>query len=255
MTNPYRFHLNSFFETITDFKHAANRLNKVLLNDVKIYTAEGAGFFSGTALVIGDWTGPTDNGWKLKFHTGIQKSTFKENYANEINAVLSREFGLAFAQCFEALERFLKRVAREKGRNNQEFQLLLLDKKYSTGDSLKGGDAIFDLIKKAGGLRFKEYSRDNNHNFKFKEIFTIFAEVRHAVTHSQGELKVIKLMKSDYYNVLFEYLFPFNKLKGEVVPLVFDYRTMDRLLTYLAEFGYQIFKILSEEEKLDWRIE
>lgn len=254
MTNPYRLHLNSFFETITDFKHTANRLNKVLLNDVKIYTAEGARYFSGTALVIGDWSGPTDNGWKLNFHTGIQKSTLKENYANEINSVLSREFGLAFAQCFEALERFLKKVAREKGKTDQAIQNLLSDKKYSNGDSLKGGDAIFDLIKKACGSRFNEYSRDNNHNFKFKEIFTSFAEVRHAVTHAQGELKVMKLSKSKYHKVLFEHLFPLNKLAGEVLPLAFDYKTLDRLLIYLAEFGYQIFKILSEEENYDWKI-
>ena len=64
----------------------------------------------------------------------------------------------------------------------------------------------------------------------------------------------MKLSKSKYYKVLFEHLFPLNKLAGEVVPLAFDYKSLDRLLIYLAEFGYQMFKILSEEENYDWKI-
>src|SRR5690606_12031496 len=128
--------------TITDFKHSTNRLSKVLLNDVKIYTAEGATFFSGTSLIIGDWTGPTDNGWKINFHTGVQKSTLKENYASEIEKILSREFGLAFAQCYEALETLFKDLIKEKILKDQNFKNSLPEKKYFTREGLKGGDAI-----------------------------------------------------------------------------------------------------------------
>lgn len=56
MKNPYRKSLDIFFETITDFKHTSNRINKVLLKDVQIYTAEESKYFSGTYLIIGDWT-------------------------------------------------------------------------------------------------------------------------------------------------------------------------------------------------------
>jgi len=254
MTNPFRNHLNSYFETITDFKHTANRLNKVLLKDVETYTSDGARYFSGTALIIGDWSGPTDRGWKKNFHTGILKSTIKEHYASEINSVLSREFALAFAQCFEALERFLKNIAREKGKIDPAFKELMSDKKYSTGDRLKGGDAIFDLIKIAGGSRFKEYSNSNNYDFKFKEVFTIFSEARHSITHSMGQLNVGKIPSTKYYKSLFEHMFPLNKLTGDKVSLVLDYMSLDRLLNYLAEFGYQIFKIFSEQENYEWKI-
>lgn len=254
MTNPYRIHLTNFFETITDFKHTADRLNKVLLKDVETYTAEGAKYFSGTALVIGDWTGPTDNGWKLNFHTGVRKSTFKENYANEIEKVLSREFGLAFAQCYEAFETLLKDFAYVKIASNKTFRNSLTNKKFYTRGNLRGGDTIFELIKKAGGSRFKRYSENNNNNFKFKEVFTVFTEVRHSLTHSQGKLKVSTIPNNKYYLELFEHLFPFNRLQGETVHLLFNYKALDRLLIYLAEFGYQIFKILSEEDQYDWKI-
>lgn len=62
MKNPYKKSLDIFFETITDFKHSSNRINKVLLRDAQIYTVEESKYFSGTSLIIGDWTGPTDNG-------------------------------------------------------------------------------------------------------------------------------------------------------------------------------------------------
>ena len=148
MKNPYKEHLDIFFETITDLKHTANRLNKVLLQDVEKYTSEKAKFFSGTALIIGDWTGATENGWKINFHTGITKSTFKENYATEIEKVLSREFGLAFAQSFEAFEKLLKDLVFFKIQTDTNFRQGLKPNKDYSRDKLSGGDEIFKLIKK-----------------------------------------------------------------------------------------------------------
>lgn len=254
MNNPYKIFLNNFFETITDFKHTTSRLNKVLLKDAEKYTAEGASYFSGTSLVIGDWTGPTDNGWKLNFHTGIQKSTFKENYSTEIEKVLSREFGFAYAQCYEAFETLLKDFINIKIQSDQNFiESLPANKEYNR-EFLKGGNDIFKLIKKAGGKRLKEYSNQNNNNFKFSETFKIFSEIRHAITHSQGILKSSKIPKDKYYHVLFEHLLPLNKLEGELIKLEFDFKTCNQLLIYLSEFGYQLFKILSEEDNYDWKL-
>lgn len=254
MKNKYQKHLLKFFDILTDFKHTTNRLNKVLLKDVELYTTEGATYFSGTALVISDWTGQTDNGWKKKFPTGVQKSTLKETYAVEIEKVLSREFGLAYAQCYEAFETLLKDLTYEKIFSDQKFVKLLDPKKNYSRESLRGGDEIFKLIKKAGGPSFSKYSKDNNHNFRFKELFEVLSEVRHAITHSQGELKTEKIPNNKYHRQLFEHLFELNKINGELLYLKLDYKTLDQLIVYLAEFGFQIFKILSEEDKCDWKI-
>tara|TARA_R110000744_G_scaffold249450_3_gene365718 strand:+ start:3154 stop:3918 length:765 start_codon:yes stop_codon:yes gene_type:complete len=254
MTNPYKKHLDNFFETVTDFKHTSNRLNKVLLKDVEKYTAEGARYFSGTSLVIGDWSGPTDNGWKLNFHTGIQKSTFKENYSNEIEKVLSREFGLAYSQCYEAFETLLKDFISAKILSDQNFREGLPAAKDYSRENLRGGDDIFNLVKKAGGKRFKNYSNQNNNNFRFGETFKVFSEIRHAITHSQGVLNSSKIPQDKYYQGLFEHLLPLNKLDDDSILLKFDYKTLDRLIIYLSEFGYQVFKILSEEDKYEWKI-
>jgi hypothetical protein len=254
MINPYKKNLDNFFETIIDFKHTSKRLNTVLLNDVKKYTTEGANYFSGTSLVIGDWSGPTDNGWKLNFHTGIQKSTFKENYSNEIEKVLSREFGLAYSQCFEAFETLLKDLISVKILSDEKFREGLPANKDYSRECLRGGGDIFKLVKKAGGKRFKNYSNKNNNNFRFGETFKVFSEIRHAITHSQGILNSSKIPQGKYYQVLFEHLLPLNKLDEDTIQLKFDNKTLDRLLIYLSEFGYQIFKILSEEDNYEWKI-
>ena len=125
MKNIYRKNLNIYFETITDFKHSANRLNKVLLNDVEKYRSEKSIYWSGTALVIGDWTGPTENGWELPFHTGTDKFTDKEGYPKEISEILSREFSLAYSQCYEALETFLKDCVDSKIKHDIKYRELI----------------------------------------------------------------------------------------------------------------------------------
>ena len=127
------------------------------------------------------------------------------------------------------------------------------NKEYNR-EFLKGGNDVFKLIKKAGGKRFKEYSKQNNNDFKFSETFRIFSEIRHVITHSQGILKSSKIPKDRYYQGLFEHLLPLNELEGELIKLKFDYKTCNQLLIYLSEFGYQVFKILSEEDNYEWKL-
>ena len=253
MTNPYKVHLDSFFETIIEFRHSSNRLNKVLLKDVERYTAEGAQFFSGTSLAIGDWTGPTDNGWKLTFHTGVRKITRKENYAHDVDQLLSREFGLALSQCYEAMETLFKDLVHTKSLNDESFKTSLSLKKVYSREQLKGGDDLFKILKKAGGHKFSTYSNKNNNSFKFRELFKTYSEVRHAITHSRGCLMTSKIPNTTYYQGLFQHLFPNHTLSGEVILLDFDYPTLDRNLIYISEFGFQMFKILSEEDGFEWK--
>ncbi|WBX70570.1 hypothetical protein [Tenacibaculum retecalamus] len=254
MTNPYKKHLDIFFESIIDLKHTAKRLNKVLLQDVERYTTEKTGLLSGTALIIGDWTASTDNGYKINFHTGIKKSTFKENYSLEIENILSREFGLAFAQSFEAFEKLLKDSVYIKIQTDTNFREdLKPDKDYSR-KKLSGGDEIFKLIKKACGKEFTKYSKQNNNNFKLSEFFKIISEVRHSMIHCKGKLETSKIPKDKYYKSLFEHLFSLNKLENEIIELKLNYKLLDKLLIYISEFGFQFFKFLSEVDNYEWKI-
>ena len=46
MNHPYKHHLTTFLETITEFKHTSNRLNKALLKDAEKtrYKSQHIGF-------------------------------------------------------------------------------------------------------------------------------------------------------------------------------------------------------------------
>ncbi|ANH80914.1 hypothetical protein A8C56_07900 [Niabella ginsenosidivorans] len=166
--------------------------------------------------------------------------------------MLSIEFGLAYSQCYKALETLLKDLIHLKIESDKTFKCLWLDDKEYSREHLKGGEEIFKLVKKAGGDRFKKYSKENAPNFRFKEMFKVFSEVRHSIIHSKGVFKTSRLPGNEYYKMLFEFLLPLNKFEGEFIPLKFEYKVVDRILMYLAEFGYQIFKILSEEDNYEW---
>lgn len=177
----------------------------------------------------------------------------KENYPDEINKILSREFGMAYAQCFEGFETLLKDLIYIKIQNDHKFRNSLPNNDYSR-QSLKGGNDLFELVKKAGGERFKKYSKENNSRFRFKETFRIVSEIRHAITHSKGILKTSRIPNEKYYKCLFEHLLPLNKLEGDRIFLKFEYNIFYNLLIYLSEFGYQIFKIFSEEDNYEYKI-
>lgn len=257
MYNPYKVHLDAYFATITDLKHTLHRINKVLLQDSKKYTSDEAIYKSGTALVIGDWTGPTNNGWKIYYHTKSIKITSKENYPDEINRILSREFAIGIAQSYEALETLLKNLIWVKIELNQNFRSSLprlhKDMPY-TRENLKGGLSLLELIKKASGDRFNKYSKVNNHNFRFTEIFKFLSEIRHSITHSQGKFKITQEFNDKYYKALLNHFLPTTEIEQEIIILKFDYGIFDKLIIHIAEFGYQMFKILSQEDNFDWAL-
>ena len=259
MNNQYKEYLDSYFSTLLDFRHSTNRLNKILKKDVEIYTKKDATFHSGSALIISDWSGPTDNGWELNFHTGIRKETNKENYEIEYKRILSRECCLMYAQSFEALEKFIKDcLFNQQLRNNElnEYIITLLRKEDSlvTRELMPGGEKLFKILKKAGGKTFQKHSKQNNKNIKFKELWTVLSESRHSITHSSSRIKKNKLNKSEHHFAIFNSLFNSSDLENEYLLIELDYKKLDKLIKNLSEFAFQILKILSTEDKIEWKV-
>ena len=90
-------------------RHTVSHIKYVLNSSIKNFeNVENIDFINASALAITDWTGPTDRGWDLVNHTGIRKITYKDKYKQEVENIISQECCYAFAQSFEALERFVK---------------------------------------------------------------------------------------------------------------------------------------------------
>ncbi len=246
MKNPYKDRLIILFERIIELKHSSNRINSVLNKDVQKYTTENARFFSGSKLIISDWTGPTDNGWELNFNTGIRKEIWKDDYAKEVENIISRECCLAFAQAFESLESFFKDCIFIKSQRTDIFD-------FQTRDEIPGGNKLFRLIKKASSPDYTDYSLTNNKNIRFKQFWTVISESRHSVVHSSCRLEKRKINLSVDHFATFEYLFNYEEINDNILFLKLSFRDLDKILKHIAEFAYQFNKLWSIKEELEFR--
>jgi hypothetical protein len=256
MTNEYKKFLDIFFSTLLDYKHTTNRLNKILILDYQKYTEEGASYNSTSSLFLSDWTGETDNGWALPFHSGISKETLKENYKNEIFNILSREFCLIYSQSYEALEKYFKDCVLYKAECDLEFQEIIKRKFSIEGkikrDDIKGGANLYKLVKRIGNTTLHNFSKNNNMNIKFGELITILSEVRHSIVHSKSVINKTKIKKTNYHFEIFKFLFNHSEINSEQIKIELDIKKFECLNGILVEFAFQIYKSISIEENLVW---
>lgn len=259
MTNKYRKYLDQFFENLLYNRHISGRITKVFQKDIKEYTSEKAKIHFASALVISDWTGPTDNGWEINFHTGIVAETTKDNYETEINRILSRQLCLLYSQSFESFERFLKDSLFERMSHDEilrEYTISLLPKKQKSSFSrtkMPGGANLFKVLKKAGGESFKTFTSENNLKIKFSELWTILSEVRHSITHKESLIESELINKSEHHSGIFKFLFNSKPVFDDLLLIELDYKKFEKLIKRFSEFAFQIFKILSIEENLGWK--
>jgi hypothetical protein len=255
--NPYQEYLELFYSRILELRHISSHLNSVLSRSLKkIETLVDSKFIAGSALIISDWTEPIDSIWEINYHTGITKITFKENYDDEVKRIISQECCYAFAQSFEALEKYLKDCVFLRMKQEQEFHELVEKKhpKNHSRENLPGGDKLFDLVKKAFGNNFSEVTRQKEQKFKFKEFWSILSETRNCIVHSKSIIKLSKINKSDHHQQIFNSFFGFTVYEKDSIIVELDYEKLDTTLKNISEFAFQIFKHLSIQENFDWQI-
>ena len=249
MENPFKNDLDFLFDKIITSLHNYQRLNTILLKEIAKYETDESIYLKKNELVIEDWSDEDSSKWSKYFSTKISVVSRKENYESDIRSILSREFSFGFSQCYESFETYLKNIIMIK--NSLEIKSGK-DVIPHSREKLRGYESLFKLLKKSGGSHFKKFSESNHKNFDFKILFIIHTEVRHAITHSGSILDGEKFPVNPEYSILFNYLFPNNKLDRKKIQLDFDEPTLDRNLIILAEFAFQIYKIFSLEEKLEW---
>jgi len=254
-TNPYKKYLDDLFDRIIELRHTSSNINSTLKASLERFANYQGNFLSGSALVISDWSGQTDNGWEINFHTGFRKITLKENYENEIQRIVSQECCYAFAQSFEALEKFFKDCIFEKGLPSKKcfFGLIEKNSKNIKRESLNGL-RLYKMVKIIGDPYFSKYSEINNKSLKFKELWTILSECRHAITHSKSIITVKKIKKSEYHFKVFNFLFMHSKNADGTLTIELDLKKLSDVLDIVSEFAFQVYKSISLKENLDWEI-
>ena len=252
--NPYENDLIKFFNRLTELSHISYQIKNTLENSLKGYEKfSDEQLISSSALVISDWTGTTDNGWQRNYHTGIFKQTYKRDFETQIQRIISFECCHTFAQSFEAIESFFKSCVISKSETVAVYFDIVSREisKNVTRENLPGGDKLFELIKKACDSEFNLSSNNNNSKIKFKEFWTVISECRHAITHSSSVIKVKKLPSKSHLEI-FKRLFQHNEVNSSSWQIVLNNKNLTHLIKMLAEFGFQIFKMLSKTGYYNW---
>lgn len=261
MVNLYKKHITQLFEKFLYYRHIGYIINKIIQREVDSKASPESICNILSALVISDWTEPTDNGWAINNYTRNIIETNKGNYKEVIEKMLSMHLCLLYAQSFESFERFLKncifdRVNRDE--NIRVYYINCLSKsnkdKIITRLNMFGGDKLFDVFKKAGGKSFISFSSNNNLNIQFKQLWTILSDVRHSITHQESLIEFVNINKSPHHVRIFNHLFNSTDVSDDFKFIELNYKNFEFLMKFFSEFAFQIFKILSIEENFEWKI-
>ncbi len=251
--NHYTDYLKNYYTRLLTLRHYAFRIDKILTDSittiVNLENIDDDFLLHGSRLAISDWT---SNPSEI-FSTGIRVRTLKNDYEQEIQTIISQEFGFAFAQSFEALETFMKDCIFNKISRNEDFKNSLKPKDPMNlqRNNMPDGDNLFIWVKKACGKYFNEYSNKNNKVLNFTDFWKLIALVRHAITHSSSMIKKekIEVKKWQIFNSIFDH----EEINPETIKIKLNRSTFNLASDQLAEFGFQIFKMLSLEENMEWQ--
>jgi hypothetical protein len=262
MENPYKAALNLHFNRLISLRHNVYWINMQLLNSIAKYAElDDNQLILGSSLVISDITGPTDKGWTINFYTGHKNVTMAEEYEKESQRLMSIESCYAFAQSFEGLERFFKDIVWQKTQICPSFFDEIKDiekdgKKSGFIENVRlkypGGDKLFGFVKKATGKDFLSSSQTNNYNLSFSEFWCVLSIVRHAITHSQSIIRKALVFKSLTHKLIFNHFFIYHECDQNNIEIRLNYDKLEKLIKSIAEFSFQIFKILSIQKDYDW---
>lgn len=255
MENPYNKYLDHLYEVVLDYRHTTSLICRILLKDVESISSGNTISENHSALILSDWTGPTENGWEINQHSGKYRYTGKENYASDIENLVFRECGLIYAQVFELLEKFLQDCLYEKALNNQDLKVQILNhfkpNQPISRTKMPGGENLFKLLKKAAPTYYKNYSSSNNKNTDFKNFWCVISESRHALTHNRGYLQASKL-KGHQQEKIFHKYFNNIQIQSDVFIIQLDIENLTFLTKQISEFAFQIYKMISLEDGYDW---
>lgn len=226
--------------------------------------------FMGASLTVSDLTGPTDNGWLYHYPAG-GFSVKGHEFDIMKDEVIRRFSCFSVAQSYETFETFLKdTVARylylhpsaaidkdikkfeqkhkEMDSSNVKYWIELV--RFARGTY--GGqtnEKLFEFLRNAVP-RLKKAEHNNNRGTDLIKWYKAASVARHAITHSRLEIPHKDWKYLDKKDKTF---FP-CKNQGEKHFLTITKTHAKNCLTMFAEYGFLIFKCLSEKEGYRWNI-
>lgn len=262
--------LNTFLQRIAYLQGTLLHFEVALKSYSKNYNNKATinGHILGYRLIIGDLTGPSDNGWKITFPTDATHSVKLDELDNEISGFIERETNYSLSQALESFSTFLKDILADYLEQNVKDAIkykVILENDSTKNINWKSkirefnpwanNDKLFKLLRKIS-TDFKNSELNNNSSINLKDWLKSYSFFRHKVIHSIGSFSTTD---SDYENLNdnnIKYLKRFFHFKEKNGKLFFEINRQEsyRNFELLAEYAFLIFKELSIELNQDWTI-
>jgi hypothetical protein len=220
--------------------------------------------FMGAALPVTDLTGPTDNGWLYHYPAG--GFSVKGHQFGKMKDEVTRRFScFSVAQGYETFETFLKdtvarylylhpSAAKDKDIEKFEQEYKNMDRSNvkhwmelvrSTRVTYGGhaNEKLFNFLRK-NVPKLENAEHVNNRGMDLIKWYKAASVARHAITHSRLEIPHKAWKYLDKKDKTF---FP-CKNQGERHFLTIKRKHAEECLSMFAEYGFLIFKCLSEKE-------
>lgn len=264
--NPLQKEIDEFLGKIALYESISIQTKTHLLKrkeEIKkqIESSSGIAPFIGTTLIIGDITGPSENGWKLTYPTGFNIHITKEKMAKSLDKLIIQNGMTCLATCYEILESFLFNILGEYLNNFPDNSKYLKDKKENLKDNKlflrkyyrsKNNKELFKLLRQISP-EFVKSEKNNNTGMNLQDWYFVISNVRHSIVHSQYLLNIIELNFNKNHRTIFDNYFSHTKTQ-KIVKLNMSFDESKKQINMIGEFGFMIFKTLSKLENKNWKI-
>lgn len=240
----YKEAILNFLQTITINSHWSNRLNKIFEEDTtKIFNSKD--YLAISTIILTDWSGPTYQGWDIQFPTGIYTESNKASYYSDLNKLQIKICGLLYVHSYECFEAYLQNCLQICYSCDAEGQKIIYG--YLKFNPINHTKRLSDVRLFGSFERISPENWSNTINssgISLRELWFLFSNVRHAITHSESLIKkgLVSISKNQFK--LFTELFPTRELKPRLFTIEIDSKNLQTILKYLACFAYQIQKML-----------
>jgi len=256
-----RSELDDFLSNISATQSIYHQLTTYLTNHKKHYLPTLRESFMGSTLIMGDLTGPSDNGWKLNYPTGFGNSIRLPEMSDNIDKLISREGMRNVATAYEILESFLFDATAIFLKLNPDKRSHAKKIEKPTDADLKEQIRLYrgrnnkELLRLIRTIcpRFKTSETQNTPNINLKEWYITLSHIRHAIVHSLFRLDLSKVNFTKYQRQVLDHYFSYQ-LHDDIAELTLSYEQANRTMVMIAEFGFLLFKSFSIEMNEDWRI-
>lgn len=270
ITKKFEEPIHEYFERIAHIRGTLFHLDVSFTNYIKNYKGKTSinGYILAYRLIIGDLTGPTDNGWKLNYPTDATHSVKLSDLRNEIKNLIERETSYSLAQGFESFSTYLRNIIASYFKHKQDdaikFKIITENDltnhinwktKIREYNPRANNDKLFKLLRKAS-LNFKNVEIINNSGINLKDWYASYSFYRHKITHSNGDFslneydfKKLTRNQVDYLKQYFSFIEKENLNKFKLTK-----EQGNKNLELLSEYAFMIFKELSILLNYNWKI-